>query len=264
MEKQQEIHQQEEIQQQEKVVNTHPMQTRRKAGTNKPNTRYALLALKYSVKEPRNITEAMKHPGWDGAVSNELNKVHLLHMWELVPTPINILTSRLVFTVKFRPDGTVECLKARLVARGNEQEEGLDYLETFSHVVRTATIRLVLQVAIAKGWSIKWICHAFFHGELQELVYMYQPPGFVDPQKPHHVCRLTKVLYGLKQAPRAWFDTFSHFLIYFGFSCSKTDPSLFKYHHQKKTIVLLLCVDDILITGNCEKLIQELVDVLNS
>lgn len=241
------------------------MQTRGKACINMPNTIYALLAPKYSIKEPHNITEAMKHPGWNRAVSDEMNKVHLLHTWELVPAPegINILTSRWIFTVKFRPDGTVDILKARLVARGNEQEEGLDYL---SPVVRTSTIRLVLQIAIAKGCYIKQldVSSAFLHGELQESIYMYQPPGFVDPQKPNHVCRLTKALCGLKQAPRALFDTFSHFLIDFGFRCSESDPSLFTYHHKHKKVVLLLYVDDILITGSCERLIQELLDALNS
>lgn len=147
-------------------------------------------------------------------------------------------------------------LKARLVSKGYKQEEGLDYLETFSPVVRTATIRLVLNVAVAKGWSMS---SAFLHGELKEPVYMYQPPGFEDPNRPNHVCRLTKALYGLKQAPRAWFDTFSEFLIDFGFCCSKSDPSLFTYHKGDKTLVLLLYVDDILLTGSDEALLQDLL-----
>lgn len=152
-------------------------------------------------------------------------------------------------------------LKARLVTKGYEQEEGLDYLETFSPVVRTATIRLVLNVAVAKGWSIRQldVSSAFLHGELKEPVYMYQPPGFDNPNRPNHVCRLTKALYGLKKAPRAWFDTFSEFLIDFGFCCSKSDPSLFTYHKGDKTLVLLLYVDDILLTGSDEALLQDLL-----
>lgn len=249
------------------AVNAHPMQTRRKAGIHKPNTRYTLVAPKYAPTIPKNITEAMKHPGWNGAVSDEVNKIHLLHTWELVePTnEMNILTSRWVFTIKFRPDGTVEVLKARLVARGNEQEEGLDYLETFSPVVRTATIRLVLKVAVTRGWQIKQldVSSAFLHGDLQEPVYMYQPPGFVDPLKPNHVCKLTKALYGLKQAPRAWFNTFSNFLLEFGFSCSKSDPSLFTYHQNGRSLVLLLYVDDILLTGSHDDLVREALDALH-
>ena len=93
---------------------------------------------------------------------------------------------------------------------------------------------------------------------------MYQPDGFVDPQKPDHVCRLTKALCGLKQAPQAWFDTFNNFLIDFGFTCSKADLSLFTYHKGDKTLVLLLYVDDILLTGSCDDLLHELFSALNS
>ena len=93
---------------------------------------------------------------------------------------------------------------------------------------------------------------------------MLQPEGFIDPNKPSHVCSLTKALYGLKQAPRAWFDTFSNFLLEFGFECSKSDPSLFTYHHKEKTLLLLLYVDDILLTGNSEHLIQDLLKSLNT
>ena len=86
----------------------------------------------------------------------------------------------------------------------------------------------------------------------------------MDHTRPNHVCKLTKALYGLKQAPRAWFDTFSHFLIDFGFDCSKSDPSLFTYHHHGKTMVLLLYVDDILLTGSDTELLESLLHSLNS
>lgn len=157
-------------------------------------------------------------------------------------------------------------LKVRLVGKGNHQEEGLDYLETFSPVVRTATIRIVLNVAVAKGWSLKQldVSNAFLHGELQEPVYMTQPQGFVDKERPDYVCKLTKALYGLKQAPRAWFDTFSGFLIEFGFICNKSDPSLFIYHHNNRNMVPLLYVDDILLTADDEKLMEELLQKLNT
>lgn len=92
---------------------------------------------------------------------------------------------------------------------------------------------------------------------------MYQPDGFVDPQKLDYVCQLTKALYGLKKALRAWFDTFSSFLIKFGFTCSRSDPSLFTYHKGDKTLVLLLYVDDILLTGSDDAFLSELLSVLN-
>ncbi|KAL9308947.1 putative RNA-directed DNA polymerase [Arabidopsis thaliana] len=93
---------------------------------------------------------------------------------------------------------------------------------------------------------------------------MYQPTSFVDSQKPNHVCRLTKALYGLKQAPRAWFDTFSNFLLDFGFVCSKSDPSLFVCLQDGKTLYLLLYVDDILLTGSDQSLLEDLLKALNN
>ncbi|KAG7578201.1 Integrase catalytic core [Arabidopsis thaliana x Arabidopsis arenosa] len=252
----------------EPVANTHTMTTRSKAGIHKPNTRYVLLTTQKLNNEPKTLASAMKHPGWNEAVHEEINRVHMLSTWSLVPPSedMNILSSKWVFKTKLKPDGSVDKLKARLVAKGFDQEEGLDYLETFSPVVRTATIRLVLDVSTAKGWPIKQldVSNAFLHGELQEPVYMYQPTGFIDPQKPSHVCRLTKALYGLKQAPRAWFDTFSNFLLDFGFLCSKADPSLFVCHQDGKVLYLLLYVDDILLTGSDQSLLQDLLQALNS
>ena len=256
----------EQVAEEEEQVNAHPMITRSKDGIHKPNARYALIASKFKTQEPNSIKDALKHPGWNNAVNEEMRTIHMLHTWSLVPPTedMNILGCKWVFKTKLKPDGSVEKLKARLVAKGFDQEEGLDYLETFSPVVRTATIRLVLDIATAKEWDIKQldVTNAFLHGELNEPVFMHQPPGFMDPEKPSHVCRLTKALYGLKQAPRAWFDTFSNFLIDFGFTCCKSDPSLFTYHKDGKTLVLLLYVDDILLTGSDQ--VDQLLKSLNS
>ncbi|CAA7036579.1 unnamed protein product [Microthlaspi erraticum] len=93
---------------------------------------------------------------------------------------------------------------------------------------------------------------------------MEQPPGFVNPAYPNHVCKLHKALYGLKQAPRAWFNKFTNFLIEFGFSCSNADPSLFTYHRGSHTLVLLLYVDDVLLTGSSPELVNTLIHELST
>lgn len=91
---------------------------------------------------------------------------------------------------------------------------------------------------------------------------MVQPKGFEDINRPDHVWKLKKAIYGLKQAPRAWYDKFSMFLIDFGFKCSFPDPSLFIYHHGSTVIYLLLYVDDMILTGNDDQLIEKLLTQL--
>lgn len=188
------------------VGNVHPMTTRLKSDIQKPNTRYVLLASKFVSDTPKTITTAMKHPGWSEAVLDGIRRLHLLKTWTLVPETLDmkVLDSRWLYKEKLNPDGTLDKHKVRLVAKGNEQKKGVDYLETFSPVVRTTTIRLVLKVATTKQWPIKQldVSNAFQHGDLNEPVYMYQPSGFVDPEIPDHVCCLTKALYSLKHATK--------------------------------------------------------------
>lgn len=124
---------------------------------------------------------------------------------------------------------------------------------------------MILHIAVVERWDIKQldVKNAFLHGDLSEAVYMRQPPGFEDKENPQYVCKLHKAIYELKQAPRAWFDKFSSFLIEFGFLCNSSDVSLFVYQKNKSIIFLLLYVDDMLITGNDQPLIQQLLKSLS-
>lgn len=101
--------------------------------------------------------------------------------------------------------------------------------------------------------------NAFLHGYLSQPVYMQQPPGYLDPQFSNHVCKLSCALYGLKQALRAWFDRLSDFLLQLGFFSSPTDPSLFIFHSSHGILILLLYVDDMVVTGNNPNRIQWLI-----
>ncbi|CAL2277595.1 unnamed protein product [Prunus armeniaca] len=116
--------------------------------------------------------------------------------------------------------GSLEPYKACLVTKGFHQQPGIDYTETFSPVVKLATIRTILSLAVSRRWSLGQldVKNAFLHGFLNENVYRTQPLGFVDLARPHYVCKLHKALYGLKQAPRAWFHRISTFLLSFGFT----------------------------------------------
>jgi hypothetical protein len=141
--------------------------------------------------------------------------------WTLVPRPprANVVTGKWIFKHKMRSDGTLDRYKARWVLRGFTQYPGVDFDETFSPVVKPATIRTVLSLALSRDWPVHQldVQNAFLHGTLSETVYYTQPSGFVDPARPDHVCRLNKSLYGLKQAPRAWYSCFAAHLLTLGF-----------------------------------------------
>jgi hypothetical protein len=140
------------------------------------------------------------------------------------------------------------------VARGFTQEYGVDYEETFAPVARLSFVRALLAVAASRHWSISQMdvknafLNAFLNGYLSEEVYMQPPPGLFSP--PNKVCRLRRVLYGLKQAPQAWFAKFSVTVSQLGYSISSYDSALFICRTDRGIILLLLYVDDMIITGD--------------
>jgi hypothetical protein len=152
-------------------------------------------ALKHT-HEPRDYKEALRTPHWREAMEAEFSALQANGTWNLVPpiAGVNLIDSRWVFKVKLHADGSVERYKARLVAKGFKQRYGLDYDETFSPVVKPATIRLLLSMALSQRWHIRQldIQNAFLNGFLDEEVYMRQPPGFVDSDKPGHYCKLVR------------------------------------------------------------------------
>jgi hypothetical protein len=113
-----------------------------------------------------------------------------------------------------------------------------------------ATIRTIIAMTTAKGWSLHQmdVKNVFLHGDLQEEVYMEQPPRYVDQIHPNLVCRLKKTLYNLKQAPRAWSDKIGHYLIISGFKTSNADFSLYVKKTNHGIVVIVIYVDDLIIT----------------
>lgn len=167
------------------------------------------------------------------------------------------------FSLKYLPNGLLDRYKARLVARGFNQQYGLDYSETFSPVIKSTTVRLVLELAV-KHWSIRQldVNNAFLQGTLIDEIYVFQPPGFVDQDHPHHVCRFKKSLYGLKQAPRAWYAEFKRSILTVGFQNSIADTSLFFYRQGHDMVYVLVYVDDIVITWSSEILVNRIISEL--
>jgi len=136
--------------------------------------------------------------------------------------------------------------KARLVAQGYTQIEGLDFGETYAPVARLESIRILLAYATHHDFKIFQmdVKSAFLNGPISELVYVEQPPGFEDPKFPNHVYLLHKALYGLKQAPRAWYECLKDFLLRKGFEIGKADPTLFTRKVDKDIFVCQIYVDD--------------------
>jgi hypothetical protein len=165
---------------------------------------------------------------------------------------------------KLRADGTLDHYKTCWVLRGFTQHPGVDYDETFSPIVKPATVRTVLATAVSRNWPIQQldVKNAFLHDTLSETVFYCQPMGFADPAHPDLVCRLRKSLYGLKQVPRAWYSRFATYLTTLGFIQAKSDTSLFNFHRGSDAVYLLLYVDDIILTASSTGLLRRTISTL--
>ena len=148
------------------------------------------------------------------------------------------------------------------MAKGFHQQYGIDFVKTFSQVIKPPTIKLILALAVTYNCPLKQldVRNAFLHGILKNEVYMQQPIGYVDSSHPHQVCKLHKSIYGHKKAPRAWFTTQ---LLNLGFQPSSVDSSLFIYRDGPIIAFLLLYVDDIVLTGNNPSFLKQLISNLS-
>nr|GEZ69682.1 Gag-Pol polyprotein [Tanacetum cinerariifolium] len=155
--------------------------------------------------------DALTQSCWIEAMQEDLNEFKRLEVWELVPRPykVMVITLKWIYKVKLDELGGILKNKARLVARGYRQEEGINFEESFALVARLEAIRIFLAYAAHKNMVVYQmdVKTAFLNGNLREEVYVSQPDGFVDPDNPNHMYKLKKALYGLKQAPRACFKS---------------------------------------------------------
>nr|GFB49799.1 retrovirus-related Pol polyprotein from transposon TNT 1-94 [Tanacetum cinerariifolium] len=167
--------------------------------------------------EPANVAEALRYADWVSIMQEELDQFGRLKVWRLVPRPggKTIIKTKWIFKNKKDESSLVIRNKARLVAVGYSQQEGIDYDETFAPVARIEAIHLFLAHAVHKDFTVFQmdVKTVFLDGILKEEVYLCQPLGFVSKQYPDYVYALDKALYGLKQAPWAWYDVLLQFLI---------------------------------------------------
>ena len=222
----------------------------------------------YVKGEPKKIEDALKDADWVTAMQEELNEFERNEVWKLVPRPKNrsVVGTKWVFKNKTDSDGTIVRNKARLVAKGYSQQEGIDYDETFAPVARLEAIRIFLAYAAHMKFKVFQmdVKSAFLNGELEEEVYVEQPPGFIDPKYPNHVYRLDKALYGLKQAPRAWYETLAQFLLESGFKRGTIDKTLFYLNHGKDLLLVQIYVDDIIFGSTNNKLCERFSKLMQS
>ncbi|CAM8913179.1 unnamed protein product [Rhodiola kirilowii] len=220
------------------------------------------------IREPKSFTQATKDEKWIIAMTKENTALEQNGTWHITDPPPGktIVDCKWVYRVKCNTDGSVERYKARLVAKGFTQVEGLDYQDTFAPVAKMTTVRCLLAVAAARQWPIYQldVDNAFLHGNLDEEVYMKLPTGFYKKKKSQgKVCRLLKSIYGLKQASRQWFAKFSESLLDFGFQKSLNDYSLFTLENGDEFILLLVYVDDVILTGTSQALMDQIKDYIH-
>ncbi|GKB80456.1 putative ribonuclease H-like domain-containing protein, partial [Tanacetum coccineum] len=208
--------------------------------TNHKDHQNCLLACFLSQEEPKNITQALQDESWVEAMQEELLQFKLQKVWVLVDLPYGkkVIGTKWVFRNKRDERSIVVKNKARLVAQGFRQEEGIDYDEVFAPVARIEAIRLFLAFASYMGFTVYQmdVKSAFLYGTIGEEVYVHQPPGFVDPAHPNKVYKVIKALYGLHQAPRAWYETLSSFLLENGFRRGTIDKTLFIKKNKRDII----------------------------
>ncbi|GKA67669.1 retrovirus-related pol polyprotein from transposon TNT 1-94 [Tanacetum coccineum] len=201
-------------------------------------------------------------------MQEELNEFERLEVWELVPRPdkVMVITLKWIYKVKLDELGGILKNKARLVARGYRQEEGIDFEESFAPVARLDAIRIFLAYAAHMNMIVYQmdVKTAFLNGILREEVYVSQPDGFVDQDNPNHVYKLKKALYGLKQAPRAWYDLLSKFLLSQEFSKGTVDPTLFIRRQGKDILLVQIYVDDIIFASTTPELCDQFSKIMCS
>jgi len=206
-------------------------------------------------KEPKSFKQAMNSRNWQdwkAAADKEMSaieeqKTYVLVKRSDVPRNTPVITSKWVFKIKYDSQGNISTYKARLVARGFEQREGIDYNETFSPTIKYRSLRLMQALAAALGYCVRQIDigNAFLYGTLKETIYMEQPEGYSKDPK-NYVCKLVKALYGTKQAPREWNATLHTFITKdLGMKSCLHDPCVYVKQSQSKRVILIsVYVDD--------------------
>jgi hypothetical protein len=202
--------------------------------------------------EPRSFMEAERHAAWCAAMQSEMDAVEKNRTWELADRPRGhrAITLKWVFKLKRDEASAVIKHKARLVARGFVQREGINFDGTFTPVARMESVRLLFALAAQEGWRVHHmdVKSAFLNDDLNE-VYVYQPSGLAIPSKEGKVLHLCKALYGLRQAPRAWNAKLDSTLKGMDFGQSPHEAAIYRWGNARNALLVGVYVNDLVITG---------------
>jgi hypothetical protein len=218
-----------------------------------PHDLEAQLHLAFDDDEPRYFAEAERYAAWRDAMQSEMDAVEKNCTWEFADLPRghSVITLKWVFKLKRDEADAIVKHKARLVARGFVQREGIDFDDTFAPVAPMESMRLLFALAAQEGWRVHHmdVKSAFINDDLKEEVYVHQPPGFTIPGKEGKVLRLCKALYGLRQAPRVWNAKLDSTLKGMGFGQSPHEAAIYRRGNGGNALLVGVYVNDLVITG---------------
>ncbi|KAF1318445.1 Integrase catalytic core protein, partial [Globisporangium splendens] len=215
------------------------------------------------MSAPTSFQEAVSGPDqvhWRDAIRAELKSMRLRGVFRAAKLPAGqrAIGTKWVFKIKRNADGSINKYKARLVAKGFKQKYGIDYTETFAPVVKYVTLRIVIALAKFFGWPVDQldVVTAFLYGAMKEVVFILVPEG-MEIDSDHDCLELLKSIYGLKQASRVWNETFDEFVRSIGFAVSDFDPCLYLKVVDDQCALLLVYVDDVIVTGSSVEIIAQ-------
>jgi hypothetical protein len=218
--------------------------------------------------EPRSFAEDERHAVWRATMQSEMDLVEKNHTWELADLPRghSAITLKSVFKLKRDEASAIVKHKARLVARGFVQREGIDFDDTFAPVARMESVRLLFALAAQKDWRVHHmdVKSAFLNGNLKEEVYVHQLQGFAILDKEGKVLRLRKALYGLRQAPMAWNANLDSTLKGMGFGQSPHEAAIYQRGNGGNALLVGVYVDDLVITGTKDATVTAFKEEMNT
>jgi hypothetical protein len=207
-------------------------------------------------EDPKTFKEAMAFRDvafWKEEINDEIDSILSNNTWILIDLPLGSkpIGCKWVFRRKYNTDGSLQTFKAKLVANGFRQKEGIYYFDTYAPVARIASIRVLLALASIFNLYVHQmdVKTAFLNGDLDEEVYMEQPEGFIMHEHEKKLCKLVKSLYGLKQAPKQWHEKFGYVILSHGFKHNNADKCIYSKFTDCYGVIICLYVDDMLIFG---------------